>query len=199
MALGSVFDRRSRLRSARRREVLEAAWEVARERGIAGLTLREVAARVGMQAPSLYEYFGSKESIYDAMFAEGYRAFLEILPGPDDPTDPQGRASTWLRRFFAFCRADVARYQLLFQPAVPGFNPSEESMHLAGKALAALDLEMAAIGVRRPEAKDLWTALVTGMVNQQIANDPAGDRWERLADEAVAMFIDHVERREEPR
>ena len=72
-------------------------------------------------------------------------------------------------------------------------------MHLAGKALAALDLEMAAIGVRRPEAKDLWTALVTGMVNQQIANDPAGDRWERLGDEAVAMFIDHVERREEPR
>jgi hypothetical protein len=37
------------------------------------------------------------------------------------------------------------------------------------------------------------------MVNQQIANDPTGDRWERLADEAVAMFIDHVERREEPR
>jgi AcrR family transcriptional regulator len=199
MALGSALDRRSRLREARRREVLEAAWEVARERGIAGLTLREVAARVGMQAPSLYEYFGSKESIYDAMFAEGYRAFIEILPGPDDPSDPHGRASTWLGRFFAFCRADIARYQLLFQPAIPGFHPSYESMHLAGKALAALDLEMTAIGVRRPEARDLWTALVTGMVNQQIANDPTGDRWERLADEAVAMFIDHMERREEPR
>jgi AcrR family transcriptional regulator len=151
-----------------------------------------------MQAPSLYEYFASKDSIYDAMFAEGYEAFLEILPGPDDPSEAHERASAWLRRFFAFCRADVARYQLLFQPAIPGFQPSGESMRLAGEALAALDLEMAAIGIRRREAKDLWTALVTGMVNQQIANDPAGDRWERLVDEAVSMFIDHMERMEEP-
>ena len=92
----------------------------------------------------------------------------------------------------------MARYQLLFQPVIPGFHPSDESMRLAGQALAALDLEMAAIGIRRPQAKDLWTALVTGMVNQQIANDPKGDRWERLADEAVAMFIDYMERIEEP-
>jgi AcrR family transcriptional regulator len=185
------------MRAARRQEVLEAAWGVARERGIAGLTLREVAARVGMQAPSLYEYFDSKESIYDAMFAEGYAAFLGILPGPDDPGDPHGRGSAWLRRFFSFCRADVARYQLLFQPAIPGFHPSSESMRLAGQVLAALDDEMAAIGIQRPQAKDLWTALVTGMVNQQIANDPAGDRWERLADEAVAMFLDHTKLMEE--
>ncbi len=198
MALGASPNRRSRLRTARRREVLEAAWIVASRRGIAGLTLREVAAGVGMQAPSLYEYFDSKGSIYDAMFAEGYEAFLEILPGPGDPSEGHGRATAWLRRFFAFCRADVARYQLLFQPAIPGFHPSDESMRLAGQALAALDLEMAAIGVRRPQAKDLWTALVTGMVNQQIANDPKGDRWERLADEAVAMFIDYMERIEEP-
>jgi len=196
MPLGTL-DRRTRIRATRRQEVLDAAWEVARERGIAGLTLREVAARVGMRAPSLYEYFDSKESIYDAMFAAGYEAFLEILPGENDPTDAQARASLWLRRFFAFCRADVARYQLLFQPAVPGFHPSDESMQLAGRALAALDLEMAAIGIRRSAAKDLWTALVTGMVNQQIANGPAGDRWERLTDEAVAMFIDFMERREE--
>jgi predicted secreted protein len=70
-------------------------------------------------------------------------------------------------------------------------------MQLAGRALTTLDREMRAIGLTRPAAADLWTALVTGMVNQQIANDPGGDRWERLADEAAAMFIDHMERMEE--
>lgn len=197
MVLGALPDRRSRTRSIRRQEVLEAAWRVARERGIAAITLREVASGVGMRAPSLYEYFESKEAIYDAMFAEGYEAFLKIMPGPDDPSEPRPRAIAWIRRFFAFCRADVARYQLLFQPAIPGFHPSEDSMQLAERALATLDREMRAIGLTRPAAADLWTALVTGMVNQQIANDPGGDRWERLADEAAAMFIDHMERMEE--
>jgi AcrR family transcriptional regulator len=32
-----------------------------------------------MAAPSLYSYFGSKEAIYDAMFAQGYREFLELV------------------------------------------------------------------------------------------------------------------------
>jgi AcrR family transcriptional regulator len=59
-----------------------------------------------MHAPSLYEYFESKESIYDAMFAEGYEAFLKIMPGSDDPSEPDARAGAWVRRFFAFCRME---------------------------------------------------------------------------------------------
>ena len=30
-----------------------------------------------------------------------------------------------------------------------------------------------------------------GLVDQQIANDPGGDRWIRLIDEVVAMFLAH--------
>jgi hypothetical protein len=38
---------------------------------------------------------------------------------------------------------------------------------------------------------DIWTALMTGLVDQQIANDPGGDRWSRLLDEVVTMFLSH--------
>jgi hypothetical protein len=38
---------------------------------------------------------------------------------------------------------------------------------------------------------DIWTALMTGLVDQQIANDPGGDRWSRLVDEVVTMFLAH--------
>ena len=183
-------------REVRRREILDAAWALARQDGITALTLRQIAARVGIRAPSLYEHFDSKDAIYDAMFAEGYDAFLAGMPGPDDPSDAHSRAVVWLLRFFSFCRADVARYQLLFQPAIPGFRPSAESMRRAERALATMDREMDAIGVTRPQARDMWTALVTGMVNQQIANDPDGDRWERLADDAVRMFLDFQVREE---
>ena len=43
--------------------------------------------------------------------------------------------------------------------------------------------------MRDPRYLDLWTALTTGLVDQQISNDPGGDRWIRLIDDAVAMFL----------
>ena len=50
-------DRVAERREATRQEILAAAWDVAREQGVAQLTLREVAERVGMRAPSLYTHF----------------------------------------------------------------------------------------------------------------------------------------------
>ncbi len=43
--------RRARVREATRSEILEAAWKLARERGVAALTLRDLAKEVGMRAP----------------------------------------------------------------------------------------------------------------------------------------------------
>ncbi len=59
-------------REATRREILDAAWAMARESGLTQITLRDVADRVGMQAPSLYGHFASKMAIYDAMFGEAW-------------------------------------------------------------------------------------------------------------------------------
>ncbi len=43
-----------------------------------------------------------------------------------------------------------------------------------------------------PAAMDLWTAIATGLTDQQISNDPGGDRWLRLVDTAVDLFCDHA-------
>jgi predicted enzyme related to lactoylglutathione lyase len=37
------------------------------------------------------------------------------------------------------------------------------------------------------------TALVTGLVDQQVSNDPGGDRWIRLIDESIDMFLAHCQ------
>jgi hypothetical protein len=36
---------------------------------------------------------------------------------------------------------------------------------------------------------DMRTALITGLVSQQVSNDPGGDRWTGLIEESVAMFL----------
>src|SRR5690348_13823252 len=78
-------DWRSERRQTAQTEILEAARALAREKGLTGWTLRDLARRLGMAAPSLYSYFESKDALYDAMFAQGNREFLalDIATGPD--------------------------------------------------------------------------------------------------------------------
>lgn len=186
--VGAVDRRRERTRA----EILDAAWERCREGGLASLSLRSLAQRVGMRAPSLYSYFDSKDAIYDAMFAEGQRQFLaeiDDLPIVGADRDTFREAA---RRHFRFCTSDPVRYQLLFQRTIPGFEPSPESYALAREVLETAGRAMAAAGVSESRLLDLWTALLTGLVDQQISNDPLGDRWYRLLDEAVDLFCDHA-------
>src|SRR5438874_13722738 len=82
-------DRQAERREATRAEILEAAWALARENGLAGVSLRDVAARIGMRPPSLYWYFDSKHAIYDAMFADGNRALLARMDETEWPTEPR--------------------------------------------------------------------------------------------------------------
>ena len=51
------------------------------------------------------------------------------------------------------------------------------------------------MGFTDPAVLDLLTAIGTGLTDQQISNDPGGDRWIRLVDEAMEMFFAHVSNR----
>src|SRR5438045_5780141 len=88
MVVEPIRDRRAERREATKAEILDAAWELVRAEGLAALSLRELASKVGMRAPSLYSYFDSKHAIYDAMFAEGNRDLRERVPGVQPSEDP---------------------------------------------------------------------------------------------------------------
>lgn len=198
MMLGSPKrNRQAERHSATRAEILQVAWQLARADGLAALSLRDVARAVGMQAPSLYSYFESKNAIYDAMFAQGAREYVEREAEIVFTGDPVRDLSTGVRFFAAFCTEDPARYQLLFQRTIPGFEPSAESFAIAVQGLAALRVRLATSGFPDPEALDLLTAIGTGLIDQQISNDPGGDRWLRLIDEAVEMFVTHMSTRKQ--
>jgi AcrR family transcriptional regulator len=185
-------DRRRARHAATKQEIVEAAWRLARERGLGGWSLRDVAEAVGMRAPSLYVYFANKNAVFDAMFADGCAALLRRLEPA--AAEVRGRSADEVlhiaaRTYFDFCQEDPARYQLLFLRTLPGFEPSADSYALAQQVLDELATVFATVGLGSPEHVDLWTALVVGLVTQQLSNDPRGDRWRRLVPAAVAMFL----------
>jgi AcrR family transcriptional regulator len=192
MLVEPTRDRRSERREATKAEIIAAAWEMVRAEGLAALSLRDLARQVGMQAPSLYSYFDSKNAIYDAMFAEGARAYVEREVNINFTGEPMHDLKAGMHSFVEFCTADPARYQLLFQRTIPGFEPSPESYAISVAGLEKTRERLANIGISDPKMLDMLTAIGTGLTDQQISNDPGGDRWIRLVDEAMEMLHAHV-------
>jgi AcrR family transcriptional regulator len=180
---------RAERRESARAVILEAAWALVRDEGLAGLSMRDLARRAGTTTPTLYKYFASKNEIYDAMFAQGAAAFEQVNGAPYSDEEPRAVVIEGFRRFIEFCTSDVPRYQLLFLRTIPGFVPSSEAYAPAVRALEDTLARLARNQITHPRHLDLWTALTTGLVDQQISNDPGGDRWTRLAEEAVDMFL----------
>ena len=186
---------RDRRRAATTAEILEAAWRLARRDGLPSISLRDLGREVGLKAQSLYGYFDSKAALYDGMFRQGHEAGMEMMAGWSEEAaatdDPRALMKRLSRQFVDFCTEDPVRYQLLFQRVIPGWEPTPETYALAVEQLEGLRRFLDDLGLHEPRAVDLWTALITGLTDQQISNDPGGDRWARLVDTAVDMFFDH--------
>lgn len=71
--------------------ILDAAEEVFAEKGFEGATLRDVADRVGIRIPSLYNHFSSKDALYTAVLSRGIGPVLKTLAA-SAVDDEQSRA-----------------------------------------------------------------------------------------------------------
>jgi AcrR family transcriptional regulator len=186
-------DRRAERREATRREIVDAAWEIARRDGLSAVTLREVAGRIGMRSPSLYSHFDSKNAIYDAMFAEAWGQLCAVFDVLEPLPAAHRRAILAVAEaFFDFAVAGLARYQLMNQRTIPDFRPSGEAYAASIAAYERMRGMLRRCGVRSQADLDLCTAMIGGFVDQQLANDPGGTRWRRQLPRLVDMYCDEV-------
>jgi AcrR family transcriptional regulator len=187
-------DRRRERHLAKRAVIVAEAWTLAQRDGLAAISLRDLADQVGLRQPSLYAYFDSKLALYDAMFADGNRQLIEVVTALPEHDDPHEALVELVEELTRFSTADPVRHQLLFQRTIPGFEPSAESYAVAEEFYAIGQRRLAAAGVSDPGDLDIFTALVSGLAHQQVANDPGGDRWVRLSRRAVDMYLAEVAR-----
>jgi len=204
------LDRRQRRRLETIEEVLDHAVEIMAEEGVAGLSLGEIARRMGIRPPSLYVYFPSKHALYDALFARGWRELLAAMRAHDDVAQSEQAGGAELndlmlryaRVFVRWAVEHPAYAQLLFWRPVPGFRPSDEAyapaVELYDFGLARL-ARLQELGLVRPDVEAVhvqrdWTVLLSGVVSQQLANGPDESfdtgRFTTALPDLVAMFAD---------
>lgn len=189
-----MTDPRSQRHALTKRRILDEAWALAARDGVAAVSLGDLAKRVGLRQPSLYTYFASKNDLYDELFSDGNRQLLATVAAQDYPEDPRDALKAFARAVVGFCAADVARYHLLFQRHVPTFQPSPESYALAQDFVTWARPLLARAGIERDEDFDVFTALIAGLADQQVANDPGGTRYLALTDQVMDMLLDRLAR-----
>jgi AcrR family transcriptional regulator len=147
-----------------------------------------------MQAPSLYSYFSSKNDICDAMFGQAWHEAERVQDEAraSAPEAPRARVQHLVRSFFDFSSADLARHQLMNQRTLPGFEPSPESFAPSQRTVEKSVEALAAVGVRDRGDVEILFAIVGGLVDQQLANDPGGTSRSVLLERAVDMWADGV-------
>src|SRR6266550_85400 len=118
-----MTDKVTHRREAKVASIVATAWKLARRHGIGGVSLHALAREVGIRQPSLYAYFDSKHALYDAMFADGNRQLLARLDQVELPRDRRAAVKAFMRALVDFAVEDPARYVLLFQRQIPGFEP----------------------------------------------------------------------------
>ena len=187
--------RRRRRRADARKEILDAAWEIADEEGIGGVALSEVARRVGMRAPSLYNYFPSKQAIVDAMFQQGAIEFRETMRAPLVARSRRDSVREVAFRFMEFALARPARFELLFHRPVPGFFPTEAAFTPALEADAIVSERLVDAGLGDPVIQAYARASITGIANQQIANQLDPQFNIDMVDAAVDVVLAMADRR----
>jgi AcrR family transcriptional regulator len=181
-----TLDRRQRRRQETISEVLDVAAEIMAEHGVAGLSVGEVARRMGIRTPSLYAYFPSKNALYDALFARGAHLVLDHVRKAAEARVIEGQRLNVVLlsaadTFVGWSIEHPAYSQLLFWRPVPGFTPSAEAY---APAIEMVELSQTTFtdlqqhGLLRPDVNidDVqrdWSVLISGVISQQLSNAPA--------------------------
>ncbi|HEU5111090.1 MAG TPA: TetR/AcrR family transcriptional regulator [Micromonosporaceae bacterium] len=193
-------------RLIRRQETVEEALDIAvvimTEVGVGGLSMSEIARRLGMRQPSLYKYFPSLHAVYDALFARGLaHSHATVLaaaePQPAGVARIRAGANAWVR----WAVDHPALAQLLVWRPVPGFVPAEATFAASVRQMQQVRAEFTAavrLGQLRSaaagtEALRLYTIVLSGVISQQMANEPGATYddgvFSSLTDTALDLFF----------
>jgi AcrR family transcriptional regulator len=195
------LDRRRRRREQTIDEIIGVAIEVMAQEGVAGLSLSEVARRMGIQPPSLYKYFPSKLALYDELFKRGAREVLAVFRAAAARAEPGWAALTaGIEAIMRLGLDHQVAAQLLNWRPVPGFEPSAEAFAPSLELLreirrllqTAADRGEVDPAAASDDGEALLSLLIAGVMSQQLANQPRASwdegRFTRLTPQVLQLF-----------
>ena len=102
--------------SAMRDRILRAAADVFLEKGVDGFSMRQVAAKVGYSATTIYHHFVNKEDLLKAILDDVFSEFAETMRRAyEEESDPARRMGALGKAHVRFGLAHPVHYQLMYR------------------------------------------------------------------------------------
>lgn len=178
--------------------ILQTARDIMREQGVAALTLNEIARRMKMRPPSLYEYFPNKMAIYDRLFQLGAELFEQKMRVVSEryPVPNAAELEDQINLYIQFAIDHPELFKLLFERHVPGFVPSEASMTAMYKTLelgASRTQHILSLGnppnLSLQQVQDCIIAIMHGLAALHLANNPDAPLGQGRFGSLVPVFV----------
>lgn len=174
--------------SSRRQQIVDAARRLLEEHGPAALSMRNVAAEIGIRAPSLYEHVTDKRALESAIIADALNeqattqtAFLEGYQG-DDPL--MGIAMNYR----AWALEHPHLYRLIYSRDLDRNDPAvAEAEHVAAQPIRSLT------GGDVSASRAIWS-FAHGMVSLELAerfppDTDVDELWRRGIEAMKTMLV----------
>ncbi|MFF3446499.1 TetR/AcrR family transcriptional regulator [Streptomyces sp. NPDC002667] len=168
-------------RRDRERLILEAAAEEFGAKGYARGSTAQVAARAGITKPMIYEYFGSKDSLYLTCLDQAGTRLVEAVASAQQGASDLSRAVRTLEAVFRALESRRHDWELVYDGTLPAEGP----------------LPAAAAGYRR-ELNRMGAVGVAEFLNASTAVEPLDadlvtHLWYGTVSAAVAWWRHHPE------
>lgn len=191
--------------------ILNAAIGIIAERGFSRLSMRSLAAAIGMTAANIYNYYGNKDELYLAIQTAGFRELHARFAGARDrEKTPLKQIRAIMMEYISYGTSNPDCYNIIFSMDTPKYadykNTRIEAVAFAEKK-AGLDL----IDITRPVVADLlrkkgksaagawkktvqaWIMLhgIVSLLNSRVLQEVAGDS-ERFIDQSMKDAVDYL-------
>ena len=124
--------------AAFRRRAIAAATRLFAAHGYDAVTMRAVAAELGVSAMTPYRYFDGKEALFAGVRAEAFRRFADrleaALTGKGTPVARLGRLK---QAYIAFAVDEPDAYRIMFELAQPSPDPPAHAPIARGRGAGA--------------------------------------------------------------
>jgi AcrR family transcriptional regulator len=111
--------------------ILDVAYDLYAREGVDRVSMRRVAAKLGITATALYRHFDDKEALIEGVADRGFELFAAALRRPPVARAPRARILQILDRYreLAFRRPDL--FRLMFSTPRPGLRrfPADFAAH----------------------------------------------------------------------
>ena len=134
--------RRERRHEQTRQEIKQIASQQMAQQGTGSISLRGIAAEMGMRAPSLYNYYTNRDNLITDLLVDSYTHQAEILEQASASCQTQETIACLLTTILAYRQWAVEHpneFALIAGSPIPGYvAPVEETLPQARRSLKVL-------------------------------------------------------------